>query len=473
MNRPNIVLIVMDAVRADHLSCYGYDRDTTPELTQLADKGVLYENAFSNSNYTAEAHPPIFTGLLPSRSGAYRGNLSLPSNMKLLSERLHDSGYRTFSTSAGSHLRKERGYDRGFDTFQETHRIQPKIGTLQKLIREKPFRDQFKYTLSKGPDEKTLYKFISFEYFRKSNPEPFFAFFNCKTTHSPFNPPRPYKSEYCPDLQRPKYEVLEHLYSALGRQPQSLPDDVDVEQCLNAMNVAQAEDSSEREWDVVKAWYDGSIKYLDSRIGELVTQLDQEGLLNDTYLIITADHGEMLGEHGLGAHSHSLYEELLRIPLIIRPPTGENSLRITDRVSLIDLFATILDMADISVPDREHSQSLLPFQEGIDHEYTFAEVSKVQGEYSNWTLPSNVRGPLQSIRDDMFKLIRSGNGNVELYNWREDPAEQTDISSEFPDVIDEMTDEIKKNTKRMDESEKVDEIDDEVLHESLKHLGYK
>lgn len=477
MSRPNVILLILDAVRPDHLSCYGYHRRTTPNIDDIAAEGILYENAFSNSNYTAEAHPPIFTGRLPSRCGCYGGDCSLPKETDLLSERLQAAGYRTFATSAGAHIREGRGYDRGFDVFHETHRFRPTPETARKLLKERAYRKQAAFTLTRGPDDKTRYKFETLKDFVAAA-DPFFAFLNCKTAHYPYNPPRSFKSEYCPDLERPRYEFIERLYEAADAQAQRHPD-VDIENCRRnpVVFMTDTHSLSKQGLEGVKSWYDGCIRYLDHRIGQLVESLRASGTLDDTYLIITADHGEMFGEKGLMAHRFSLYDTLLRVPLVIRPPGGGDGRRLEKPVSLIDLFATILETAGTPRPDRPHSRNLLPFDNEGEQEHLFAEVG--QGSYETPTEVDSTyepapkhAGPLQSVRDERFKLI-VGPEHTELYDWREDPGEQDDLSDSRPETVAELSAVLEAETGDMTaEATSEDQVSDSV-EEALEHLGYR
>lgn len=478
MSQKNVILLVLDAVRPDHLSCHGYRRRTTPNIDRIADDAVLYENAFSNSNYTAEAHPPILTGQLPSNSGCYGRDRSLPEGTELLSERIQAAGYRTFATSAGAHIREGRGYDRGFDVFHETHRFQPTLGTAWKLLTERPYRKQAAFTLTRGPDDKTRYKFETLKEFVAAVDDPFFAFLNCKTAHYPYSPPRPFNTEYCPELERPRYEFLERLYEAAGVQAQSHPD-VDVEYCRRNPGVfmTDALSLSERELEVIESWYDGCVRYLDEQVGRLVESLRASGTLEDTYLIITADHGEMFGEKGLMAHKFSLYDSLLRVPMVIRPPGGADGRRVEAPVSLIDLFATILEMTGAPAPDRSHSKSLLPFDDDPRHEYVFAEVGRKNHKTMTEVEPGydpgpELAGPLRSVRDERFKLIL-GPDHAELYDWREDPGEHEDLSDNRPETVAELSAVLEAETDDMSAEVAGEEQVSDAVAETLQHLGYR
>jgi len=157
MNRPNVVLVVLDAVRADRTSVYGSGRPTTPNMEAIAENGVIYEHAFANSNWTGTSHGALFTGRLPSDSGVHGATQDLPDDVRTLPERLSAAGYRTFAMSAGAHIRAERGYDRGIDTFKETYQIAPNRRFLRSLLTDSALRRQALYSATAGPDGDGVY----------------------------------------------------------------------------------------------------------------------------------------------------------------------------------------------------------------------------------------------------------------------------------------------------------------------------
>lgn len=272
MDRPNIVLFVLDAVRADHLSCYGHHRRTTPSIDRLADRGVQYEYAFANSNWTGASHAVLFSGYLPSQSGVYGDNMDLPEDVDLLAEGLQNAGYRTFATSAGAHIRGDCGYDKGFDSFHETYRVRPQAEFVNTLLRDRSATKQLLFSGIRGHDNYTLYKFDRLQRWIRSDEGPFFAFVNCKTAHNPYNPPRPYKRAFCERLERPRFEFVERSLKRFGRYPQSVPDlDDDHLESLSWKYpiIADEFEPTDEELDVLTAWYDGAIRYLDERLGML------------------------------------------------------------------------------------------------------------------------------------------------------------------------------------------------------------
>jgi len=491
-DRPNILLVVLDAVRTDHVSCYGYGQETTPNIDALAGEGTTFGNAFSPSIWTPTAHGAVFTGRYPSHAGTYTGSLSLPDDMPVLPEILAEHGYEGFATSSGLHIRSDRGYDRGLDEFVETYRIQPDREFLSKFLSDGAFRRQTVFSATRGPDDKTLYKFDRLRSWmddRIAADEPFFGFVNCKTAHQPWNPPRPYTSMFGDrELSRPPYEFIERAMMALGRRGQRV-DGIDMDRIERVQDghpvIAGEMELSEEEWDLIRAWYDGAIRYLDRRVGQLVDHLKEQGVFEDTLLVVTSDHGDQFGDHGLSGHMFALYDTLLRVPLVVSPPGGAAGAdRIDSQVTLVDLFPTFLEAAGIDGADHGYdyplTESLFDLEDRRYHDYTFAEYARptrtidtVERHHPEFDAAAmGFDRSLQSVRSDEYKLIAGSDGERELYRWREDPGETEDLSAERPDVVAELEAVIDDSLGTFEEGGRGEEVTDEALREQLEHMGY-
>ena len=491
----NILFLVIDALRIDHCSTYGYERETTPTMTELADDGVRYENAFAPSIWTPTVHGAIFTGKYPSHTGIYGNSLGIPSGFETLPETLKQQGYRTFAASAGAHIRRSRGYARGVDDYVETRRIGADLDFAQKVLGDRSFAKQVGFTLTRGPDDKTRYKYDRLKRFINRSIEgddPFFGFINAKTAHQPFNPPRPYKRMFSDGLERPRWEVIERAMEILGRQPQSLPDH-DIEKLRQVSRsggdgvFAGEVDMSEEEWSIIEAWYDGAVRYLDDLIGELMEFLKSKEAYEDTMVIVLSDHGDNFGDHGgLTSHIFSLYDTLLHVPLVIKPAksdgNGPSGLSIDSQVSLVDLYPTLLEAAGATPTEYQFTESLLDFEDRQYHDYTFAEyagfdgpIKRLQRKYPDFDATRFAR-PLQAIRDSEHKLIVTGSldrdHERELYAWREDPDEQRDLHDEYPGITDELLESMRNSLKPLDDTGEFEAPDGEKLEEQLKDLGY-
>jgi len=482
MSRPNILLIVLDAVRPDHLSCYGYRRNTSPTIDRLAETGARFTNAFSASNWTGAAHGALFTGKPPSVSKVYGNHLELPRTEPTLTERLQDAGYTTFGTSAGAHIRSDRGYDRGFDEFHRTHELTARYGVIPSFAADKQASlEQIALYATRGGDLKTHYKFKALQNAFERAEAPFFGFINAKTAHGPYRTtPEPYLSKYTEDTIRPNNVLLDALTRFFGNKPSSI-DGVDrdtLDHIVSNKPVVSGElEPTEEQWNVVKAWYDSAIRYMDEKIGSLVSFLKERGELENTWLLITSDHGELFGEHGLEKHIFSLYEPVLRIPMVIHGPDVEKT--VNDSIcTFTDLHATIRSFAELSVSDDGYSRPLVPADRQIGHEYVFAEVGRKDPEYVKKNHPNfeklRVNGPLQAVRDDTYKLIRYPDSSVELFDWRTDPEEQSDLSAGQPAVVERLTGVIDQRLGRMDNtSHHQDVVRNPEVKQQLEHLGYR
>lgn len=485
--KPNVLLLVLDAVRSDHVSCYGYQRETTPNINMLAEEGVRYGNAIAPSIWTPTVHGAIFTGQYPSHTGIYGDSLNIPSQEETLPEVLSDAGYRTFAASAGAHLRRDRGYARGVDDYVETRRVGLDVDFFQKVMTDRSFAKQIGFTLTRGSDDKSRYKYDRLKRFiddAMADDDPFFGFVNAKTAHQPFNPPRPYKGMFCEGFERPRYEFLERLHAKLDGEPQHLSG-FDIEKLREISHsggdgwVAGEVEMSEEDWDIIRSWYDGAIRYLDSLVGDLVSHLRETGAYEDTLLIVMSDHGDNFGDHGMSSHNFCLYDSLVHVPLIVKPPGGTPTGRVIDeQVSLVDLEPTIREAADVPRDNYPHTESLLDFENRRYHEYTFSEyagyagpVERLQRKFPDFDATQFVC-TLQSVRNEEYKLIIDDRGNRELYAWRDDPREKQNLVDEQPDLADELESILEDTFDPLKRPDEFNKPDDDIIKQQLQDLGY-
>lgn len=492
MKRPNIVFLVLDAVRLDHCSTYGYERETTPTMSSLASEGVRYDHAFAPSIWTPTVHGSIFTGGYPSHTGIYGNSLEIPESLRTIPEQLQEQGYRTFAASAGAHIRASRGYDRGVDDYVETRRIAPDRDFIRKTLTDASFAKQVLFTLTCGPDDKTRYKYDRLKRFVDGaidDDTPFFGFINAKTAHQPFNPPRPYKKRFSNGFERPRWEFQERLLDSLGRETQRVPDQ-DMEKLRRVSHsggdgvLAGEVELSDKEWHIIESWYDGAIRYLDDLIGELLDFLRERGIYEETMIVVTSDHGDNFGDHdGMTSHIFCLYDTLLHVPLVIKPPTAGNGARPSNRlvgnqVSLIDLHPTFLEAAGASVPDYDLSESLLDFEDKQYHEYTFAEyagfdgpISRLRRKFPNFDAARFAQS-IQSVRNSEHKLIEYSDAPPELYAWREDPDETENLVEHRSDTANRLSAVIEEKLEPLADPGEFETPDDAELESQLKDLGY-
>ena len=436
--RPNILFVVMDSVRAANVSCFGYERATTPNLDALAQQGVLFEQAISVGCWTLPVHATIFTGLYPASHGLTVSKDALPDGFPTLARRLRELGYSTACFSNNPYVSDASGLTQGFDTVEDLWRLTRPRGTARprgselgrRLRRRGPLgRAAFRATRviararstgkrwkewrseSDSGADATNERLRSWLAGASGSDSPFFAFVNYMESHERYNPPYPYNRRFLPGR-------LARWRAARLR--------------TKAEILAATEAEREGSLETLRALYDGALAYLDERIGELVSSLEALGLLEDTVLIVTSDHGDSLGEHGHIGHRLFLYEQLVHVPLVIRYPARfVPGTRVRGQVQLGDLYPTVLDLAgDLSAAESSSGfASLLAAPETAVHPYAIAEN----------TAPKSLDGMrMRMVRGDRFKYIWKSNGEQELYDLAEDPGETVDLTASRPDVVGAM-----------------------------------
>lgn len=324
--RHNVILISIDTLRADHLGCYGYQRNTTPRIDAFRRAATLFEQAFAQAPSTLPSHASIFTSLLPSHHGASVANSSgVDPGAVTLAEILKREGYETASFNGGIQLDPLYGLARGFDTYVSAR---PSVASADLLV--DPV-DRFDHAVTEG-----------MEWMRDRKAKPLFMFLHTYETHHPYTPDPALLA-----LMDPDYDG-------------SLPDDIGVD-LLKRINDGEME-IDDADLDHVIAAYDAELRSVDAAFGKLVDFLQQEGLYDDAVILVTSDHGEEFGEHGfVGWHSHSLYDELLRVPLLVKLPGSRGGERsVAAQVRGIDLAPTILDELGLTIPESFEGTSLLP-----------------------------------------------------------------------------------------------------------------
>ena len=326
--RPNILLVVADTARADRFLQEGARAAVAPRVAALARDGAAYLEARSPSPWTLPAHASLFTGLYPSSHGAESGHLRLGDDRPFLAERLRRAGYRTQAYIANPWVCKDYNFHVGFDTFDEVWRT-------------------VKGTEAEMGAEAIVGKVGRWLEWRAGNDDakakPFFVFVNFFEPHLPYNPPEPERSRLLPaGADADRVERLRRF-----KHP---------EEVRAILGLARLDAEDRR---VLSGLYDGEIAYVDRRIGDLVDLLAARRLLDDTVVVVTSDHGEMLGEHDLFDHKLSLFEPVLRIPLVVRyPPRVEAGQRIASPVLLQDLYPTLLTLAGVDPGPSQEARRL-------------------------------------------------------------------------------------------------------------------
>ncbi len=405
---PNVILLVMDTQRADHLSLYGYSRPTSPNLERMAASSWIFENAMSNSSWTLPSHATMMTGrqLHEHRAGIGK-HVFLDQRYPTIAEMLRSRGYVTGGFVANVFWCGRRtGLQRGFIHYEDYFGSPGDAVARTVLGRWITYRAVAAFGQQDIPGRKSAADVNRrmLQWIDKQGQRPFFIFANFLDVHKPFRPPPPFAGRY-----------------SGGNAPPSASREGGVE--LGALTGrAQAASPEEIQWDI--DGYDESIQYLDSEIGGLYAELERRGILENTLIIVTSDHGESFGEHGLYHHGNGLYRDQTFIPLLLHWPGHLSAARIKRPAGLDQLAPTIAEATGIGGAGFP-SRSLLNQPDS-----QVVAMSQLAGRSG---LPPEMpisRGWLAALTTERFHYIQSETGTSELYDFMADPGELSDLAGD-------------------------------------------
>lgn len=402
---PNVLILMLDTQRADHLSMYGYGRATSPRLDALAEQAVRYDNAHSSSSWTLPSHASLFTGEPLSRhqAGIMRRPF-LDRRFPTLAERLRGAGWATggFVSNtfwAGRHT----GLARGFIHYEDYYGNLGDALARTTLGRRLAYEVLPRFGRDDMPGRKwgpTLNRDL-LGWVDGLGDRPFFAFVNYFEVHSPLKPPAPFAGRF------------------RGAQK---PDEAGREIELGAIGASVELPSPERLAELVDL-YDESILALDHALGELVDQLAARGLLERTLIIITSDHGESWGEHGMIYHGHSLYWEQTHVPLLVRWPGARHAGTVVRSPVNIDQIPVTVT-SQLGVPGAAFPGQPLPLADDTAATVR-TELARRSAVPSNW--PAS-RGSVAALVTDQWHYIEEEDGTAELFDLATDPGERVNLA---------------------------------------------
>lgn len=431
MSKPNVVLIVMDTQRADNLSCYGYHKETTPNIDKIAKEGAIFLNNIIPGVWTLPSHASLFTGRYVSGHGADAHCEYLMVEFPTMAEILRENSYQTVGFSNNGWVSRRTGVARGFEEYYLiSRRVKGKKIVEWFYVEEESFTGE-------GEEDrgslKTVNAAVSWLKRRWDRSKPFFMFINFIEPHGPYWPPEPFRSKFLPS------DVTEEELKSLPKL-RSVGECVDIR--VGALKL------SKREWELEKALYDGCTATVDDRIGKFFSYLKEEGLIDNTLFIITSDHGDVQGEHDPHVEHHlCVYDELVRVPLIIRyPDIVPKGVKVKWLSQTVDILPTILDIVDIKEKKywkTLHGYSLIPTLSEDKPVRDFALIeyhTSVQQLFHTWRRHPeyDVRHLsywIKALRTLKYKYIWYSNGKDELYDLEEDPKETRNIAEERPDIV--------------------------------------
>lgn len=427
---PNVIVLLVDALRKDHVSKYGYYRNTTPKINRFARKAVVFRNAVSQCSWTSPAIASLFSSLYPSVHGltsySYKENVAaadtLDFRLVTFAEVLKEKGYATGAFVANHWINRQLGYGQGFDIFDPILYV-PKPRAW--MVNEKALK-----------------------WIAANQSKPFFAYMHYMDVHGPYAPPGNFSSFF-------KSEVLKKMTEEDAvKIPGFNPEINDLNHYIDQ--------------------YDGEIRYIDRQIGVFLDKIRELGLMDNTIIIITSDHGEAFLEHGYGDHGWSLYNEEIDIPLIIKLPEGEKFPEIKQhRVQLIDVAATVLGLLHFRFPYEV---------DGWDLSREFDRKSLLRRVIVSEELSEKITGPpkVAMIKDGYKVIFNFPELQVrELYDLEKDKREMKNLINHLPEKLDDFSQVIIIWEKakiyarqKLGLSASVVEIKDKKEIERLKSLGY-
>ena len=424
-NAPNVLLISIDTLRADHLGCYGYPKDLTPNLDELAKESVVFLNAIAPSPWTLPSHAAMLTGFLPSAIGVYTEDNKVPDGVTTLAEILKENGYFTMSANGGGYLERIYGFAQGFDIYG---RMMRNLSTEIELINKK-----------------------AMQYMSRAQDRRFFFFYHTYQVHAPY-----------------------YFHEGFSEPEARLCRSGCI--CKNGECFCKAPPAPE-----CHIAYEGEIRYMDHHIGELLKFLKKQGLYDNTMIIFTSDHGEdfVQDARGITQHGFLLYDELIKVPLIIKFPRGEmGGTVVSAQVRLVDIVPTVLDYLGIDAGNLQ-GKSLMPLIRG-EESGVRAAVAEYYKRPLALTYYPHLNNDKVAVRLPGAKLIVNVElGTIELYRLDDDPLERKNLFANpsrealelMADMLATLLNELQRIPKHPEEETKAPPMP-EHLKEQLKALGY-
>ncbi len=457
----NVILILTDTLRADYLSCYGFEWNTSPALSRLASGGALFERHISQSTWTLPATASLLTGLYPSSHGANAEGSALPDEPVTLAESMKRAGYRTAAFTENRYVTPRFGFGQGFETFRpfwdpwlykstllfRVSRRVPHFDLTDKEIYPDDLHDpaQLRWDAATTVDR-------ALSWLDKTGDAPFFLYVHFMNPHGPYGP-REYLLE---DPARPAERLLDHPRDKGGPYP------------LRPRAEALADATRE---SLIKL-YAADIRYVDNAVGRLLAEVDRRGLRDETLVIFTADHGEEFYEHGSWNHGASTFQSIVHVPLIVScPGLIDEGIRVHPVTRTIDVMPTILELTGRDVPERVQGRSLR------GHLGLGAAPAPLAAYTEGAHHTSEEPIALESVTTEEWKLMRVAVADDEavlLYDLANDPGEITDLAAARPAMRDSLLRELGRwnQVARMyrPDTESI-ELDPATVEE-LRALGY-
>ncbi|MHC4942883.1 MAG: sulfatase [Planctomycetota bacterium] len=462
----NVILISLDTLRQDRLGCYGYGLPVSENIDRLAGGGVLFENAVTPSPWTLPAHASLFTALYPPAHGVVRKELAIPPSQLTLSEILKSNEYSTGAFCGSGFMNSIYGFARGFDIYQEDQ-----TGRLHNILPP------------------------ALEWLKANHENEFYLFIHCYDAHFPYFPEdEHFREKYTKNFDRVPLHRVDALITRWNQEGRL--NDQDLDELLFCMykyfdkindlyKKEMIKDKVEltdklreyvgSKWPasphyqddlaMIRGFYDGEVESIDHQLGKLFDLLTELKLWEKTLVVILSDHGEAFMEHDMLGHTWNLFDELIKIPLIMVFPGDEyDGLRQESIVRIIDVMPTLLDFLEIDLPEdlTIQGKSLMPMISGRDMNLSAFAVS--------------FDGDACLVWDDHKLILDINNKNEELYDLAADPAERNNLIRDKQEVGKDLLQKIKvlqKQNRRFLKKMTPEKVHiDPELKKQLRELGY-
>ena len=419
----NLIVLSVDTLRADHLGCYGYERDTSPAIDAFAERGTLFEDALTPASWTVPAHASLFSGLYPRSHGVDNLKKRLPPDAPTMAELFGAAGFDTAAIVNVYFLGEHSTLSRGFDT---TGQFPPKGDA------------------SFGGDSVSPRLFDAAEAWLVQRDEPFFLFLHSYDVHASYQARDEFSAQFCGDYDGPVDGTGGQLFMYNEGRVEGEWGDDDARRLIDL--------------------YDSGLRQFDAELASFLAFLDESGLAEDTLVVLTSDHGEAFLEHGFVMHGRTLYEEELGVPLVLVGPGVPAGLRIAGDVSLVDVLPTLLGVFGLATPGHVEGVDLSPSWRGAtvpDRPLFFETVGGPRDD-----------APQRALRAGRFKLYRDErDGTVRLFDLAADPGERGDVGAAHPEVLERLTAELQEFEQARREVEPAGELTTREI-EALRLLGY-
>jgi arylsulfatase A-like enzyme len=430
-DQPNVILVVIDTLRADRLSHYGYDRDTSKALDGFAAEATRFERCYAPAPWTGPSTASIVSGLLPAR---HRVGIAtaLQPEIETIAERLRANGWKTAGFSLNAIISKRTRFDQGFDLFL-SHR-----GKVRAYPDIQPALSVIRQWIGRGA-------------------RPFFVYFQPMNVHGPYSVPSEYQSVLLGQAPGREFRFQDPLMRAITKGM------IEKRKEVTPAYLASLNDQ-----------YDTAVRYTTDRLGEFFAALKRTEVYDNSLIIVTADHGEELFDHGGFGHGYTLYDEVLRVPLYVKMPHQRVARVMHEPVSLTDLYPTIMEVAGVPVPSGLDGRSLLPYLRADGSPSPAVDPRELVFDV-RWAGRCTARGVLSG----RYKLIRveknyeSNENRVELFDVVDDPRERQNLATSEREAVTRLGDEMQERFARLS-SQKVPSEPKPVQLDTqkLKALGY-